>query len=497
MKAESLGKKRGFSTLELMIAFALISIVLVGAVGGNFIAQYWTITSRTANEALYKAKTKLEDERSLIKGNFYGAVSTPLTKDTSDSSCTSGGLCYYVQSTINDISSCSKYVTAYVEWQVESYPKTSTTLSTNLTNTSEIINRGGDCLLNVPNGNWKTNPPQSVGSVSFSPGKQLTGIDVLHKKIYVTTNTVPSFLVYNVPTSVGTNPTLAGSLDLKLNGFSVKINSLDVEEDLSTGRTYAFLAVGTTTKQLMVLDATDPSSPTLVSQKDLQTVSSGGSYPQGFRIFVYDGRVYITVRETTGTELHIFDISTPTLPIEIGNGIELNRTVEDMVVREEKVSGVKKKFAYLSTDSDTKELTVLDVTNDIVNELTPVDLAGIFDGTSVDVIGNKLYFGRLSNSSGPELFVFDITIPGSPTLIGQTEVGNDVTTIKVFGDYAFVGTPNGIQVWSSDNSLWISGKLQNYAMPNMAPLGFDVNLNWIYSITSNSATDKIQVLYTP
>ncbi len=116
MKAKLLGKnfnniykQRGFSTLELMIAFALISIVLVGAVGGNFIAQYWSAVSRTSNEGLYKAKTKLEDLRGDIKQDFYNAVSSPstasMTSDPADASCIAGGLCYFVESNISDISS--------------------------------------------------------------------------------------------------------------------------------------------------------------------------------------------------------------------------------------------------------------------------------------------------------------------------------------------------------------------------------------------------------
>lgn len=488
--------KKGFSTLELMIAFAIISIVLVGAVGGNFIAQYWTITGQTANEGLYKAKTKLEDLRAGVKSDFYSAVSSPLTADTTDPVCNSGGLCYYLQTNITEISSCSKFVNTIVEWQVQSYPKTSTSLATNLTNPTEVISRGGDCILNTPTGNWENNSPQSVGQLTFTPGKIFTGIDVLHKKIYAVTETVPSFLIYDIPTSVGNNPTLAGSLDLMLNGFSVDINAVDVEADLATGRTYAFLAVATTTKQLMVVDVTDPGSLSVISQKDLQTINAQGSYPQAFRIFIYDGRVYITTRETEGHEFHIFNISTPTLPNEFGDGFELNRTVEDIVVRKQKVSGVSKTFAYLATDSNSKELTVLDVTNDLISTAVEVDLAGDQDAMSIYVIGNKLYLGRQNYASGPELLVFDITVPTSPTLLGQAEVGNSVTSIKVSGDYAFIGTPNGIQTWSSDFADWGSGNYQSYSISNMSPTGFDIEGNWLYAVSGASGSDKIQVLYT-
>lgn len=510
MKEKLLGKNRGFSTLELMIAFALISIVLVGAVGGNFIAQYWSAVSRTSNEGLYKAKTRLEDLRGDIKQDFYNAVSSPSTAsvnpaDPADASCIAGGLCYFVESNILDISSCSKYVESKVKWQVQSYPETQTSLFTNLTNSPEIINRGGDCLLNVPNGNWQSNNPQSVGLQTYAPGKQFTGIDILHKKIYVTTNTTPSFIVYDIPTVVGTNPTPIGTYDLKLNTFSQKLNAVDVMEDLSTGRTYAFVAVATTTKQLAVFDVTDSSTPELKANVTLQNVDQFGSYPEGYRLYIYGQRLYMTVRETTGSEFHIFDISTPTLPTEIGNGFELNRTVNDLVVRDQKIGGTTKRLAFLASDSNVKELGVLDVTGDVITEINSVDLPGIYDGLSLNIIGRKLYFGRQSNPTGPELFVFDITTPGtSLPLIGQGEVAGNVSTIKVTGNYAFIGTGKTgeeFQIWSSDYTTWNSailnsGRFRFYSFTNLAPLGFDIDNDWIYGVSNLSATDKLQVLYT-
>lgn len=511
MKDVSAGKnKKGFSTLELMIAFAIMSIALVGAVTVNFTSQYWMITSRTSNEALYKAKTKLEDLRALIKEDFYSVVSSPLTvsndpADPADATCIAGGLCYYVQSTVTDISSCSKYVNAKVEWQVQGYPQTDTSLFTNLTNSGEIISRGGDCLLNVPTGNWKNNAPQNVGLLNSNPGKQYTGIDALHKKIYTTVNTIPSFLVYSAPTAVGVNPTQIGSLDVKVGGTSVKLNALDVEEDLSTGRTYAFAVAHASTKQLVVIDVTDANNPSIISQITLQDVNSAGSYPQGWRTYIYGGRLYVIVRETDGAEFHVFNISTPTIPAEIGNGFELNRTVEDFVVRDQKVGNATHRFAFLATDSNTKELTVLDVTGDSVSEVNTLDLAGDYDGYSLFVLGKKLYFGRASNPTGPEILVFDVTAPAtSLPIIGQGEVGADITNIKVSGDYTYIGTKkvgDEIQIWNSDYTAWNplvlnSGRFKTFGFTNLTPLGFDIDKDWIYAISSSAGNDKLQALYT-
>ena len=498
---------RGFSTLELMIAMTLMSMGLVGAVSANYAAQYWSITSETSNEGLYKAKTKLEDMRSLVKQDFYQIVSTPPTisqdpSDPADASCIKGGLCYSVQTIVTDLSSCSKYIEARVSWQIYGYPETTTSLYTNLTNSSEATALGGDCILNQPGGSWASAAPQIVGSLTFSPGKLLSSIDTLHKKIYVTAATSPYLLAYAAPTSVGQSPSLLGSIG------STKLNDIDVEKDLATGRTYAFVAKHSTTLQLSVYDVTDPAAPSLVTEKKLKGIIPPGVFSEGWKVFVYGGRLYMTTRETSGNEFHIFNIDTPAQPIEIGTGFQLNRTVNDVVVREQKVGGVVHRFAFLAADADTSELSILDVTGDSITEVASVDLPGNQDGLSIFVLGRQLYFGRQSNVSGPELYTFDVSNPSSLSLasmIGQGEVGADVHTIKVTGPHTFVGTSKSgqeFQVWSADYSTWDggvlnAGRMQSHSFSNLAPLGIDIDGDWIYGISQNAGSDSLQVLYRP
>lgn len=512
MKEKLVGKNKsffisGFSTLELMIAFVLISIVLVGAVGANFSAQYWSITAETANEALYKASTRLEDLRSLVKEDFYQVVSTASEPskdpdDPVDASCIAGGLCYYVDTTSTDLSSCSKYVEAKVEWHVDDYPKATTKLFTYLTNSPEIISRGGDCILNEPKGDWGNNAPQEVGSLAFSPGEKFTGIDVLHKKIYTTSNSFPAFKIFNAPANIDDNPAQVGSLNIIVGSQSRTLNGLDVEEDLATGRTYAFIAVNATTSQLAVIDVTDWSNPTLIDTRNLEDVDPDGSEPEGRLVYVYGGRLYVTTRYTAGREFHIFDISTPTIPTEIGNGFELGRTVNAMVVREQKIGNVMRRFAFLAASSDLKELAVLDVTNDSVSEISEVNISGGQNGLSLSLIGNNLYFGRQSDSAGDELYVFDIKDPTNPQILGQGEAGADIRDLEVSGKYMYVGTSKigqEFQVWNSDYSTWgglNEGRFTSYNFPHLAPLGFDIDGDWAYLLGQFASGDGLKIIYS-
>ncbi len=104
--------------------------------------------------------------------------------------------------------------------------------------------------------------------------------------------------------------------------------------------------------------------------------------------------------------------------------------------------------------------------------------------------------------------MFDVTNPASSLLIiGQGEVGADVTTLRVSGAYAFIGTSKSgqeFQVWNSDYSAWNpsvlnAGRLTSYSFAHLAPAGMDLDGNWVYAISqwSSAPGDVLQVLYAP
>ncbi len=105
---------RGFSTLEIVIALALMVTIIVGAVEANISSQYWVITSQVGTEALYKTKMQSELLVASSLEDFQGASSTDLQTlavldDVADTLCLLGGLCYFLQHAVTDISSCFKY----------------------------------------------------------------------------------------------------------------------------------------------------------------------------------------------------------------------------------------------------------------------------------------------------------------------------------------------------------------------------------------------------
>ncbi len=504
---------RGFNTLEIIIALALMMIVIVGAVNANISAQYWTIASQTSNEALYKAKTLIEQLRATGTADFQNASATPLTRsedenDDSDDACIGGGLCYFIQKNVTDISSCSKFVEGYVEWRISlRYPTSTESLYTNLTNNNEIIALSGDCALNVPQGNWVSDTPEDVGELTFPVGRFLTSIDALQGKVYVTSSTSPQLRVYEIPAGVGSNPTALGSVNSNASTtLARRLNAVDAVRDLATGRTYVFATQHSPTTQLVVFDVTDATSPTIVTSRTLHSVSNTGSFPQGWRLFAYGGRLYVTTRETSGPELHIFNISIPTQPTEIiGARTELTRTVNDMVVREQLIGGTIHRYLFLAEDPGaspyTKHLRIFEVTGDTPAEIVSPTLAGNVEARSIFLNGNNVYVGLANNSSGPELFIFNILdlLAGNETPRATSEVGDDVNTIRVSGKMMFLGTGESgeeFQVWKNDMGTW--SIVSSLNVPRLAPLGIDFADNWVYLLTQSlTQTELLKVVYTP
>lgn len=499
MKGKLVGKKLGFSTLEIIIALTVISVALTGAVNGVSGGQYWRETGQVRLEALNENIKVGEIIKKDFLNDYYKTVGSSYIQSEN---CNLSSLCYHSEIKVDDISSCAKNIEVTTFWRINNYPTSSTESLLRPFNVSEIFNLGGDCIISSPVGDWSPTP-QSISILETTPAKQINNLDLFQDKIYLTTNSSPSFHIYGIPNPMDNNIHIINSYDIEINNFSLRINSLDIYKEQETGRIYAFLALATSTKQFAVLDVTDPLNIELKSTLSLRNVNPSGSFPQGYKVFAYGKRLYITTRETSGLEFHIFNIDSPESPFEIGNGFELNRTVNNIVVRDQKVNGVQKRLVFLASDSNIKEFGILDVTNDSVSEINFLNLPGNQDGLSLSLSGDKAFIGRSSNTSGPEIYIIDIANPtGILSSIKEAEVSANVTGIDVSGKYVYIGTNRtgeNFQIWDSDYTNWNSptlnaGRLNSFNFPNISPLGFDLSEKYIVLVNNSSTLDRIQII---
>ncbi len=478
----------GFSLIELMVAMTIAALTVTGVV--VFLAgdQSISIDTVTNIDALHKVQDLIESVSAHARVN-YTSVTASTVLDCSD------GLCYTSTVTlpVSYATQCKQAVVGRVSWSGTQNRSLSVSATTTIVNIPEMIALGGVCDFNPPTSGW--NPPSTFASSNFNPGKP-TGIDVLDKIVYMSSDATPFLHIADTRTAVlGQSSGLfvsTGSFDA-----GVKLNDIRVAR---VGKSiYAYVVKDSATLQFAVIDVSNINAPVTVATRSLTGVA--GAQPEGFRIYHYDARVYIVTQRTAGPEFHIFDISNPLAPMELGSGFELNRTVESLVVTKKTVAGVSRLYAFMAADLDSAELSVLDVTNpSSITQITHADhnLPGNQDGSTVFLVGNHLYFGRLSVPGvGEELYVYDASSPATGLrIVAKANIGTSVLGIAVSGPLAFLATAqanNQFKVYQSDPNSLISVNT-NFNFPDLVENGVRYASNFVY--VASKGNDAIRILYS-
>lgn len=489
---------RGFSVIEMMIAIAVAVTILSGVivfVGGD---QTMAADGIVSAEALHKAQDLIEEAGAIARASYASVASSSVT-DCAD------GPCYTKTITIPAAyaTQCRKAVVGTVSWTGEHNRILRVAATTTVVNVPEMLALGGACAITPPPLTGWTNPLR-FASDTYSPGKP-TSIALLNKIAYLGADKAPFF--YIVDTKLATLGQTSGLFSIFTNGFTAgnEINALAAAHDATLNKDFVFAAMNTATDQFRVIDVTNIAAPLGAATSSLSPCVAGAN-PEGWQVYYYDEKAYFIVRRVGGPEFHIFDVSNPTAPSEyaIGGalcrGYELNSTVESLVVKDQIVSGVTRRYAYMATDLDTKELRVFEVTD----PLNPVeiaaanqDLPGAQDGASVFIVGNRLYLGRLS-AGGADLYVYDISNPpaGLP-LLGSKDIGTGVIGITVAGKFAFLATPKTnqeFQVWDIANPSNIAN-IAVFNFGNVVNNGVVYEYDRVY--TTGQSTPNFQILYSP
>src|SRR6185295_19969134 len=109
MKAQLTGKnKKGFATLEVLIAFAILIMSISAVIMVVFGNQSITIDTETNNEAIAKAKKGLEDARALSRKDFISVTSSASSVEMS------GPLAYTKKLDVIDLAQCEKQATSTI-----------------------------------------------------------------------------------------------------------------------------------------------------------------------------------------------------------------------------------------------------------------------------------------------------------------------------------------------------------------------------------------------
>jgi hypothetical protein len=472
---------KGGSTLEILIAFAILISAISAVIMVSFGNQSIAVDTITNSEALYKAHALLEDARVRSRQNFFDVVATTSTE-------TSGALTYTKTLGVADLSQCTKEATSTITWSSTSLRPQQITLATSLTDVSGAIALGGDCDATPLGGKW--NPPAERAGFNID---KATGIDVAYHFAYLALNKTPTssddLAIVDVTSS--TSPILVAHVDVKREpGF----NSIDVATS-TDGHLYAYIANNDPVGQLLIMDVTKPTAPIFVASSTLSGITTG----VGRSIFYYDKKVYIGTKYFVCAgcnELHIYDVSVPSAPAPI-TSINVNRNVNSIFVR----NGL----AYLATGPGTSPthnpLKIFDVNPSSPTyrlEVGSFVATGDEEGTAVYVLGNKLYLGLERATGGrPDLYVLDVAQPGAITTFASTNLNLNssakVVGIRVAGNLGYIATsdPNS-NLTVRDVSGTTLGEIGHFNFAQTTT-GLDVADNTVY-LSSLSGSRSLEIV---
>ena len=501
----------GFSTIELLIAFSVGIIFLTAAMMVGFsdstLTQQVSLDSGQAsvlgagldNYALSTSSKKFGNVvRELMRNwNYTG------TEVQSDTQVINSSLSFKNTPAITDISPCLKEITNATTWGTSGR---SMTFGSAISNIDIARGLGGDCDPMPVGETWAK--PRVYSSHNFNPAKPVA-LDVLNRIVYVTDDKGKLQIYNSASDTLGNNSNF--SITPYADAGNKVLNDIDVFK-IGTSR-YALVARDDTTAQFQVINVTTPGTYTSSPAKALGgttpptcPASPAPCYIQGWKVFYYDNKAYVTTREVAGREFHIFDLTTPLNPVEVGPGFEVNGTVNDFSITSMVVNGHTYKLAFLATDRSANEVMVLNVTNaSSPTLLTSIDLPTNNDALSVQLIGNKLYVGRQKTASGPELFIYNVVYGESgsnPTIslsaLGSgAEINIDATTLRVAGKFAFIGNPlpNEFSVWDVSHPTTSFPRIDTSPL-NVSNKVSDIDYEAPYIYVLSLANDNLQILYS-
>ncbi|MBY0539272.1 hypothetical protein K2P56_02455 [Patescibacteria group bacterium] len=487
--------KRGFLTVEVVIALAVFTIIMSSAVLLSFNGQTAGLDTELTKETVYQAQSSSQTDLQLA------SVATGFNALSSTVNVNAG----YTR-TVTNSSPCLKITDTSFSTSTEKNRALSAGIVSAVASIQNALALGGGCDPFPPSTEWDN--PDSLGSVDVS-GADGTGVDAQwfngHRYAFVTAD----------PSSGGNEDFYVFGVDDPENPTDPAVGELNTGNGLygiDVAGQYAYVIQNDNEDQLQVIDISDPANPSVAAELTLAGVDGSGSYPEGWSIAYYDERVYIGLRETAGPEFHVIDVSNPQVPVQLGS-LEVTHNINDIVV-----SG---NYAYLATSADYGELVIIDISNPASLSLPPnfstpgtmnmkfnarthaaTPAESTEDGWSVDVAGGIAYLGRarVNGSTERDYYVLDVSTPSSVALLGSLKMGlgpnSEVSDTKVRGRFAYLSTTDSnepffvLNIEDSANPVVQSTCGLNFSQVTRGLAYLD---NYVFAV--NRSNDILRIIY--
>lgn len=500
---------RGFSTLEILIAMAVMVLTLTAVILASFGDQSMLGQASDDSEAVGKAQAMLESGQANARKDF---------RLVTDIATSSDGI-YQESLSIADIADdpyTSKRMTATVSWQDENRTTRSVSLTTLVTDFQDASTLD-TCDPSLA-GKWSAPsvktyvlatgdllPSSAPAGHAFSATNPISSIDAYHGRLYIGVSKKASaaddsLFVFDI-SDPSRKPQYLGSID----------NNASVTEGVSGivaagGYLYAGNTHVTNFKtckpsancsQMQILDITAPSAMPaavnfLVPTSSMPSVT-GTSTGQalGNALFYQNGYVYLGLTKTaTGPEFDIIDVHDPNNPKWIG-GYQIGWSINQIYVR----NG----FAYLATDDKSRELTILDVHDPyspkLASTFDPTGTLGFEVGKSVYARGDTIFVGMSAASGSPEVYSLNIAHPWAPSANASKVIGSSILGMFARDSILFVLASTIQQFELLDIS--VPAAIKSYAPPIALPgigASLDCEGDYFYVASNNGSRGNVSII---
>jgi len=408
-------RQAGFSVVEIILAAAIFSMLATAMIGALVYGRASSDYAADRAQAHFLAEEGIEATRNigdasfanLTAGNHGLTISGGQWAFSGTSDVDASGL--YTRVVNVSVGTNRDTITSTVTW---SGGGNSVVLTAELTNWPATLKSWSNTTVTYPASSGST----AAYKVATQGNYAYTVVD---------TTGVLNFYVTDLTT--GTNVA------------SLNYGGAGKPQAIAVSGNYAYIAASTDGGELVVINITTPTAPSVATTLDLTGTGNG----QG--IYVYGNYLY-EVRAsdaTTGAnEFNVIDISNPLAPVAVG-GIDDNITMNDVYVNGN--------YAFVASSSTTQELMVFDVSSPKAPSLkTTISTPTASAALGVAGSGNTIYLGTGTTFNVITFNPTAGTLAQTGTLTGLNSTIEEVD-VDITKQYVFVGTAStttGLQIVS-------------------------------------------------
>lgn len=501
---------RGFSTIEVIIALAILTSAIAAVTLVAFGSQSLLGQSQADTGAIVRARASLERLQNDAQRDFRLVTNGSTSIDA----------IYRVSVAVTDVASdpfTTKRARATAIWSDEAgngHSLALTGLVTDYKDPSTLDTCDPELV-----GAWQSPRSRSYALAqgdllpvsppsghTFSATNPIAALDAYRGTLYVGVSKTASagndsLFMFDI-SDPNAKPRYLGSVDTNSAVIEGPSSVVAVGHELIAANSHVSnfktCKPSANCSQLQMFDVTDPASAIVQSNFLIPTSSlpnvtgTSSSQALGNTLYYKDGYAYLGLTKTaTGPEFDSIDVHDPHAPRWIG-GFPVGGSINAIYVR----GG----FAYLATDDKSRELIVLDIHDPANPKLAaafdPTGTSGYEVGKSLYMRGDELLFGMSAASGSPELYAFSVADPSDPLKTGHYVDGS--TMLAIYGRdatlFALASTYQQLQFLDiSDLSAIHPSSIAPLPLPGTGS-ALDCEGNYLYAASNAGLKGSISVI---